>query len=227
MFRWTTFTGGENGLSGVKRGPLLGLDLDDQRIFYYVVVAIVMAAAWLVWRVVHSPLGSVLVAIRENEQRARFAGYPVMRYKLAAFIISATVTGLGGVSVRLPQAVHLGRSRAPEFLRRDPGDDDLRRHGQLPRACAGRRVLSDVPAIVSGYTAAWQFWFGLLFMAFILFSPLGLVGLGERLLAPLRRKREGRRRWPRASRPRPARRPPRSCACTRALTALLVDAARV
>ena len=96
VFRWTTFTGGENGLSGLRRGPLLGLDLDDQRMFYYFVVAIVMATAWLVWRVVHSPLGSVLVAIRENEQRARFAGYPVMRYKLAAFTISATVTGLGG-----------------------------------------------------------------------------------------------------------------------------------
>ena len=96
VFRWTSLTGGENGLSGVRRFRLLGLDLDDARVFYYAVAAVVFATAWLLWRVVHSPLGSVLVAIRENEQRSRFVGYPVARYKLAAFTISATVTGLGG-----------------------------------------------------------------------------------------------------------------------------------
>ena len=96
VFRWTSVTGGENGLSGVRRLALFGLDLDDQRLFYYFCAVIVFVTVWLVWRVVHAPLGTVLLAIRENEQRARFAGYPVLRYKLAAFIISASVVGLGG-----------------------------------------------------------------------------------------------------------------------------------
>ena len=96
VFRWTSFTGGENGLSGVRRLAPLGLDLDDQRLFYYFCAVIVFLTAWLVWRVVHAPLGTVLMAIRENEQRARFAGYPVLRYKLAAFVVSTVVVGLGG-----------------------------------------------------------------------------------------------------------------------------------
>jgi hypothetical protein len=96
VFRWTSFTGGENGLSGVRRLPLAGLDLDDQRTFYYFCAVIVLLTAWLLWRVVHAPLGTVLLAIRENEQRARFAGYPVRHYKLAAFVVSTLVVGLGG-----------------------------------------------------------------------------------------------------------------------------------
>lgn len=96
VFRWTSFTGGENGLSGIEHPPLPGLDLDNQALFYHLIAAVVLAVAWMLWRVVHSPLGAVLKAIRENESRARFIGYPVLRYKLAAFVISATVTGLGG-----------------------------------------------------------------------------------------------------------------------------------
>jgi ABC-type branched-subunit amino acid transport system ATPase component/ABC-type branched-subunit amino acid transport system permease subunit len=190
VFRWTTFTGGENGLSGLKRAPLLGLDLDDQRIFYYVVVAIVIATAWLVWRVVHSPLGSVLVAIRENEQRARFAGYPVMRYKLAAFTISATVTGLGGCLFAYLKLFISADLVNPTFSGEILAMTIFGGMGSFLGPALGAVFYLMFRAIVSAYTAAWQFWFGLLFMAFILFSPLGLVGLGERLLAPFRRKRE-------------------------------------
>ncbi|MGH6630429.1 MAG: branched-chain amino acid ABC transporter permease, partial [Burkholderiales bacterium] len=96
VYRWTSFTGGENGLSGVKRVSVLGLDLDSQTVFYWFISAIVFLVACSMWRVVHSPLGSVLKAIRENETRARFVGYPVASFKLAAFVISATVTGFGG-----------------------------------------------------------------------------------------------------------------------------------
>ncbi len=117
VFRWTSFTGGENGLSGLKRKPLLGLELDDERVFYWLVSAIVVTTAWLVWRVVHSPLGSVLVAIRENEQRARFVGYPVQHYKLAAFTLSAAVTGTGRLPVRVSEAVHFRRPGATRSSR--------------------------------------------------------------------------------------------------------------
>ena len=135
--------------------PLLGLDLDDQRVFYYFCAVIVFVTAWLVWRVVHAPLGTVLVAIRENEQRARFAGYPVLRYKLAAFVISDHRGGSGRQPVRLSQAVRLGRSGARELLRRDAGDDRRRRHGQLPRSGAGRRCSTCMfREVVTSYTAS-------------------------------------------------------------------------
>ena len=95
-FRWTSFTGGENGLSGVQRPAVLGLDLDSAQTYYWFCSALVLAVTYVLLRVVRSPLGSVLKAIRENETRARFLGYPVGRFKLAAFVISATVTGFGG-----------------------------------------------------------------------------------------------------------------------------------
>ena len=91
------FTGGEDGLQGVPRGHLLGLlPLDDDRVMYYVVLAIFAAVFLGVVRIVHSPYGQVLKAIRENEPRAISLGYAVDRYKLLAFVLSTAIAGLAG-----------------------------------------------------------------------------------------------------------------------------------
>lgn len=91
------FTGGEDGIQNVPRGKLLGmLDLADNLTLYYVVMFTVMAAFWLIWRLVHSPFGTVLMAIRDNEPRAISLGYRVNRYKLLAFTLSAALAGLAG-----------------------------------------------------------------------------------------------------------------------------------
>ncbi|HEY7759844.1 MAG TPA: branched-chain amino acid ABC transporter ATP-binding protein/permease [Burkholderiales bacterium] len=189
VFRWTSFTGGENGLSGIRRQPLLGVPLDDPRLFYYLTAAVVLAVAWAMWRVVRSPLGAVLVAIRENEQRARFAGYPVQRYKLAAFTISAAVVGLGGCL-----AAYLKLFVSADLVHVNFSGEILAMTifggmGSFLGPALGGFLYLMFREVVSGHTAAWQFWFGLLFMALILFSPLGIVGLSERLTAPLRRQR--------------------------------------
>src|SRR5262247_4921377 len=81
-YRWTEITGGESGLGGVTRATVLGIDLESDHAYYWVVAAIGMAVCYLLWRFHRSPAGSVLVAIRENEERARFVGYPTNRYKL-------------------------------------------------------------------------------------------------------------------------------------------------
>jgi len=91
------FTGGEDGIQNVPRGKLLGLlSLQDNLTLYYVVMVTVVAAFWLIWRVVHSPFGQVLTAIRDNEPRAISLGYRVNRYKLLAFTLSAALAGLAG-----------------------------------------------------------------------------------------------------------------------------------
>ena len=90
------FTGGEDGLQGVPRGTLFGIDLSDNLAMYYFVFAVFFAGFWLIHRTVHSPFGQVLKAIRENEPRAISLGYQVERYKLLAFVISAALTGLAG-----------------------------------------------------------------------------------------------------------------------------------
>ena len=93
------FTGGEDGLQGVPRGKFLGmLSLENDMAMYYVVLAICIAGFALIVRTVHSPFGQVLKAVKENEPRAISLGYDVDRYKLLAFVLSATLAALAGAT---------------------------------------------------------------------------------------------------------------------------------
>jgi branched-chain amino acid transport system permease protein len=91
-----SFTGGEDGLQGIPRGSLLGLPLQSDKVMYYVVLAVFVASWWLMRRVVNSPFGRVLHAVRENEPRSISLGYHANRYKLGVFVISAAFAGLAG-----------------------------------------------------------------------------------------------------------------------------------
>src|SRR6202158_4389520 len=93
------FTHGEDGIQSVPRGRLFGLlDLSNTLTMYYFVLVIFIAAFALIYRVIHSPFGQVLKAIRENEPRAISLGYNAERYKLLAFVLSATLAGLAGAT---------------------------------------------------------------------------------------------------------------------------------
>jgi branched-chain amino acid transport system permease protein len=93
------FTHGEDGIQSVPRGKLFGLlDLSNTLTMYYFVLFVFMAAFALIYRVIHSPFGQVLKAIRENEPRAISLGYDAERYKLLAFVLSATLAGLAGAT---------------------------------------------------------------------------------------------------------------------------------
>ena len=95
----TPFTHGEDGIQSVPRGKLFGvLDLSGNLAMYYFVLVIFLAAFLLIYRVIHSPFGQVLKAIRENEPRAISLGYDAARYKLLAFILSAILAGLAGAT---------------------------------------------------------------------------------------------------------------------------------
>jgi branched-chain amino acid transport system permease protein len=91
------FTGGEDGIQGVPRGRLFGLfDLSNEMTMYVFVLVVVLAGFLLIYRIINSPFGEILKAIRENEQRAISLGYKTERYKLVAFVLSATLAGLAG-----------------------------------------------------------------------------------------------------------------------------------
>ena len=187
-YRWTDFTGGESGLGGVTRASVLGVDLERDGVYYALVAAIGFLVAVVLWRFHASPVGTVLVAIRENEQRARFVGYPTTRYKLIGFVVSAAIVGLAG-------ALSVFNHR---FASADP----------LSVAFSGELIAMVViggmrsflgPALgavfyilfrefLSIWTSAWLFYFGVLFVGFIMFSPTGLVGVAQRLLSPFRKK---------------------------------------
>jgi branched-chain amino acid transport system permease protein len=93
--QWRDLTGGENGLQGVPR-EFFGMDLSDPFFFYYAGLPFILLGMLAVWRVVRSPFGRVLVSIRDNPARAQALGYPVERYKLLAFVLSAGLSGLAG-----------------------------------------------------------------------------------------------------------------------------------
>jgi branched-chain amino acid transport system permease protein len=97
-----SFTGGEDGLQAIPRGRLFWIiNLENDRTLYYVVLAIFLFGVLVVRRTIHSPFGQVLKAIRENEPRAVSLGYDVNRYKVAAFVISAALSGLAGATKAL------------------------------------------------------------------------------------------------------------------------------
>lgn len=93
------FTGGEDGIQAVPRGHLFGIfDLKNEMTMYAVVLVIFLAGFLFIYRIIHSPFGEVLKAIRENETRAISLGYKTDRYKLVAFVLSATLAGVAGAT---------------------------------------------------------------------------------------------------------------------------------
>ncbi len=93
QFRWT---GGEDGLQGIPRGSLFGLDLSTDTTMYYVTLGLFAVGFLFVDRIVHSPFGQILQAVRDNEARATSLGYDTDRFKLIAFVLSAGVAGYAG-----------------------------------------------------------------------------------------------------------------------------------
>ena len=187
-FRWTAFTGGENGLGGLSRANWLGADLENRWVYYALVASIGLATVYGLSRFHASPIGSVLNAIRENEQRAQFIGYPTARYKLVAFVLSSVLTGFAGVLF----AFH------HRFASADPTAVSFSGELLAMVIIGGMRSLLG-PALgalfyilfreyLSTWTAHWLWFFGLLFVGFIVFSPSGLVGVWQRLSAPWRKR---------------------------------------
>jgi branched-chain amino acid transport system ATP-binding protein len=179
-FRWTEVTGGENGLGGIVRPAVGGFSFENTNGYYALVACIAFAAVASLWRFHRSPLGSVLVAIRENEQRARFVGYSTNRYRLVAFTASAGLTGLAGVLLlfnnRMTSAEPISVAFSGELLA-------MVIIGGM-RSFLGPAVGALFFVIfrdsLSRVTENWLLYFGLLFVAFVVFSPDGLVGLYER-----------------------------------------------
>lgn len=184
--KWHALTGGEDGLLKIARAPLelpgLTVSLESNVAFFYFVLAVFALVLVLLWRLVHSPFGRVLRAVKQNEMRAAFVGHHVWRVKWTAFVVSAAISGLAGGLFAMAQ-----QSAYPNVM-------SLHNSGFVVMMVLiggglvsfwgpviGALVFILARDLLGAYTEAWLLWYGLLFMAVVLFQPTGVAGAWQRL----------------------------------------------
>src|SRR5690349_860722 len=181
-FKWHGLTGGEDGLLNIRRPAVLATN--EALLLFALALFVVVALA--LWRLVHSPYGRVLGAVRQNETRAAFAGHNTWIYKWSAFVISCAVAGLAGSLFALAQ-----QSAYPNVM-------SLHNSGFIVMMVlvggglvsfwgplAGVAFFLLARDLLGAYTETWLLWFGLLFMAMVIYRPEGIVGIW----------REARAKW--------------------------------
>jgi branched-chain amino acid transport system ATP-binding protein len=176
-FRWSAVTGGEDGLGGLKRGSIGTLSLDNALAYYITVAVIGLAVLYVLLRLVRSPFGHVLMAIRENQLRATFQGYPVERYKLLVFVISAVVTGLAGALLAFQTYLVSAEAVSVPFSGELLAMVVIGGMRSMLGPALGALFFLLFRELFSIWTPNWLLWFGLIFVAFVLYSPGGLVGI--------------------------------------------------
>jgi branched-chain amino acid transport system permease protein len=184
-FRWSSVTGGDDGLTGWKRMPLdLGfttIDIAaDDRAFYYLVLVCLMVAAALMGLLLRSPFGRTLLAIRENERRARFLGIPVQQHIWMSFVVSAAFTSLAGTLYAYldnfvdPRAFHWQQSGDFVIMAVLGGMRSF--WGPL----IGAAIFVVLQDKLSSLTDYWMTLIGVFFVAVVVFFPTGVLGILRR-----------------------------------------------
>jgi branched-chain amino acid transport system permease protein len=179
------FTGGENGLQGIPRGSLLGvIGLGNDRVMYYFVLAVFVGVFIFIRRIVHSPFGQVLKAIRANEPRAISLGYKVDRYKLTAFVLSASLAGLAGSL----KALVLGFATLSDVSQTTSGEVILMTllggSGTFLGPVVGANVVVTLQEYLSDLVGAWvSVIIGAIFVVCVMIFRRGFVGEIERRFA--------------------------------------------
>ncbi len=180
MYTWNDVTGGSDGLI-VLAEPIelagLTLSLLDTNTFYFLTLLVLVGSALLLWRLVHSPYGEILISIRENPERATMIGVPVKRYQLSAFVIAGLFAGLAGAlfAVRTfivtPHTLHWSMSAEPVMMTLLGGPS------AFVGPVIGAVLFVGLEQVLSNVTEYWQFGLGLIIVPVVLFFPDGIVGL--------------------------------------------------
>ncbi len=175
--RWSSVTGGENGLRGGARPALIA----SGPALYWLVLAVTVVTAALAWRLVRSPFGLALRGIRDSDVRMQSLGYRTTALLIAAFVASGLIAGIGGGLYGMfnefasPSTVALGTSVAGLLIAIIGGV------GTLFGSFVGAVVLVILQNVVSDYTDRWQSVMGLMFIGLMIFAPTGLIGQWRRL----------------------------------------------
>jgi branched-chain amino acid transport system permease protein len=182
-YQWTSVTGGEDGMPGVPRPALLGIDFKNPLNYYVFVSIVFLLSLWVMRRIVESPLGKILQAIRENEVRAEAVGYNVARFKLLAFVIGGAFSGLAGVLYAMLfgivplESIGFVTSGNVVFATLIGGS------GSLYGPIIGSFVFIWLSESVSTLWARWPLLLGLAFIIVVLFLRGGVVEAWNRVLS--------------------------------------------
>jgi branched-chain amino acid transport system permease protein len=182
-YQWTSVTGGEDGMPGVPRPNVLGLDIHRPLAYYAAVALLFLLALWVMQRIVSSPLGKILQSIRENEVRAEALGYNVARMKLLAFIIGGAFSGLAGVLYAMLfgivplEAIGFVFSGNVVFATLIGGS------GSLYGPIIGSFVFIWLSESVASVWARWPLLLGVAFVVVVLFFRGGVVEAWDRFWA--------------------------------------------
>jgi branched-chain amino acid transport system permease protein len=188
-FRWEEVTGGETGLTGFSRPPLkipglLEINLTNHMNFYLFVLVLFMVGMILIWKLIHSPYGSVLQSVKQNEVRAKFLGYNTTFYKWTSFTISGMVSGFAGAMFALqhgsafPQNLYWTESGNVVMVT-IMGGGVVNFFGPI----LGAGIFVVLQNAMGALTEHWLFILGLIFIAIVMIIPEGILGLFKRAKA--------------------------------------------
>jgi branched-chain amino acid transport system permease protein len=184
VFKWHNFTGGDDGIQGIFPPEVLKSPVA----YYYFILVVFLVSSFIIWKVIHSPFGQTIKAMRENSERTEFLGINIARYQLITFVIAAALAGLAG-AIWVP----FYRSVAPSYLTWIKSGEPvmaaiLGGPSIFFGPVLGMFIMTFFHAWVLGFTVYWPVVMGTLILIIIFFLPGGILGFAQEKLKE--RKRE-------------------------------------
>jgi len=188
VFKWHDVTGGDDGIQGVFPPEFL----KSPSAYYYLILVVFLVSSWIVWKIIHSPFGHTITAMRENSERTEFLGINIARYQLITFVIAAALAGLAG-AIWVP----FYRSVAPSYLTWIKSGEPvmaaiLGGPSVFLGPVLGMFVITFFHAWVLGFTVYWPVVMGALILFIIFFLPGGILGFAKDKLKDRRDKEKTR-----------------------------------
>ncbi len=185
VHQWRSYTNGSDGVAGfplTALAPGLSFSLSHPFHYYYLTLAVVAVAGFLLYRITISPFGLILRAIRENTERVAFARIPVLRYRLYAFALSGAFSGLAGAlyapfnRIAVPDMAHWTQSAEPVLM------SILGGANYFLGPFVGSAVFVILEHWITSYTDEWMLYLGIVLALIVIFFPSGLLGVAQRWL---------------------------------------------
>jgi len=177
-YRWNELTGGEDGMQSIARPQIFGIEwMNSSAHFYWFAAAVVFVTLCVLYWIINSPFGSVLHAIRENKQRARFLGYDVDKFRVNAFVLSAAFPAVAGwLWTYFQQAINPDAGSI-EYSGNVVMMSLLGGSQTFLGPILGAALYHELQNGVSQATKYWEAWIGVVFVVFVLIGPRGIMGL--------------------------------------------------